>query len=64
MFMLAKAPIGVVLFPVDAADHQLDHVVSIWPYAGIMIGSAVGMVCVSARILLGIDRSHLGLGQD
>jgi hypothetical protein len=64
-FMIAKAPIGEAWFPwMPKITTWIMSVVNLAGMRGIMIGSAVGMICVSARILLGIDRSHLGLGKD
>jgi len=65
MFMLSKAPIGEYWFPwMPPITNWIMSVVNLAGMRGIMIGSAIGMVCVAARILLGIDRSHLGLGKD
>lgn len=65
MLMLAKAPIGEAWFPwMPSITNWIMSVVNLAGVRGIMISSAIGVVCVSARILLGIDRSHLGLGKD
>lgn len=63
--MIAKAPIGEAWFPwMPTITNWIMSVVNLAGMRGIMISSAIGVVCVSARILLGIDRSHLGLGKD
>jgi hypothetical protein len=65
LFMLAKAPIGEFWFPgLPKVTNWIMSVVNLAGVRGIMISSAIGAVCVAARILLGIDRSHLGLGRD
>ena len=64
-FMIAKAPIGEAWFPwMPSITNWIMSVINLAGMRGIMISSAIGVVCVSARILLGIDRSHLGLGKD
>lgn len=63
--MIAKAPIGEYWFPwMPRITNWVMSIVNLAGMRGIMISSAIGVVCVSARILLGIDRSHLGLGKD
>ncbi len=65
MFMIAKAPIGEAWFPwMPRVTDWIMSVLNLSGVRGIMISSAIGVICVSARILLGIDRSHLGLGKD
>ncbi len=65
MLMIAKAPIGEAWFPwMPRITDWIMSVVNLAGVRGIMVSSAIGVICVSARILLGIDRSHLGLGQD
>lgn len=65
LLMLAKAPIGEYMFPgLPKVTNWIMQVINLAGMRGIMISSAVGVVCVSARILLGIDRSHLGVGKD
>lgn len=65
LMMLGRAPIGEVMFPwLPRVTDWIMQVVNLAGMRGIMISSAIGVVCVGARILLGIDRSHLGLGQD
>ena len=65
LLMLAKAPIGEYWFPgLPKVTNWIMQVVNLAGMRGIMISSAIGVVCVSARILLGIDRSHLGIGQE
>ncbi len=65
MVMIAKAPIGEAWFPwMPTITNWIMSVLNLAGVRGIMISSAIGMICVSARILLGIDRSHLGLGMD
>lgn len=65
MLMIAKAPIGEAWFPwMPKITNWIMSVLNLAGVRGIMISSAIGVVCVSARILLGIDRSHLGLGKD
>ena len=64
-FMIAKAPIGEAWFPwMPKITNWIMSVINLAGMRGIMISSAIGVVCVSVRILLGIDRSHLGLGKD
>ena len=65
LLMLGRAPLGEAMFPwLPKINNWIMQVVNLAGMRGIMISSAIGMVCVSARILLGIDRSHLGLGKD
>lgn len=65
MLMIAKAPIGEAWFPwMPKITNWIMSVLNLAGVRGIMISSAIGVICVSARILLGIDRSHLGLGKD
>lgn len=65
LLMLGRAPIGAVMFPwLPGVTNWIMQVVNLAGMRGIMISSAIGVVCVSARILLGIDRFHLGLGKD
>jgi hypothetical protein len=65
LLMLAKAPIGEYWFPgLPKVTNWIMQVINLAGMRGIMISTAIGFVCVSARILLGIDRSHLGIGQE
>lgn len=65
LLMLGRAPIGEVMFPgLPKVTNWIMKVVNLAGMRGIMISSAIGVVCVGARILLGIDRSHLGVGKD
>lgn len=61
LVMLGRAPIGEMIssfFP-KAAD-WLMKIPNLAGNRGVMIGAAVGAVSIGLRILLGIDRGHLG----
>lgn len=61
LVMLGRAPIGELIsgfFP-KAAD-WLIQVPNLAGNRGIMIGAAIGTVATGLRVLLGIDRGHLG----
>lgn len=65
ILMLARAPIGEAAIPgLPRVANWIMQVVNLAGMRGIMISSAIGVVCVGARVLLGIDRSHLSVGQD
>lgn len=65
LIMLGKAPVGEVMwkqFP--AIAKWIMAVPNMVGMRGIMISSALGMVGVGLRVLLGIDRSALGFGKE
>ncbi len=65
LLMLGKAPIGEVIwdkFP--SIGSWIMAVPNMVGMRGIMISSALGMVGVGLRVLLGIDRSALGMSQE
>jgi hypothetical protein len=65
LMMLGKAPIGEVIwkqFP--AIAKWIMAVPNMTGMRGIMICSALGMIGVGLRVILGIDRSALGLSQE
>ncbi len=65
ILMIGRAPIGEAVFPwIPEVSSWIMSVINLAGMRGIMISSAIGMVSVGARILLGIDRSHLGLGTE
>ncbi len=61
VLMLGRAPVGEVISPMfpDLAD-WLMQIPNLAGNRGIMIGAAVGIVSVSFRVLIGIDRGYLG----
>jgi hypothetical protein len=62
--MLGRAPIGEVIwnrFP--AIADWIMGVVNLAGSRGIIISTSVGVTGVGLRVLLGIDRSHLGTGE-
>lgn len=64
LVMLGRAPIGEVIwskFP--AISTWIMSVANLAGMRGIMISSAVGMIGVGLRVMVGIDRTHLGLGE-
>ncbi len=65
LMMLGRAPIGEAMsaqFPVIA--NWIMEVPNLAGNRGIMMTSALGMVSVGLRVMLGIDRSHLGIGPE
>ncbi|HHY17482.1 MAG TPA: hypothetical protein GX524_05345 [Firmicutes bacterium] len=63
--MLGRAPIGDVISPyLPALATWLMKVPNLAGMRAIMISTAVGMIGVSLRVLIGIDRTHLGISQD
>lgn len=63
--MLGRAPIGDIISPyLPGIATWLMKVPNLAGMRAIMISTAVGMIGVSLRILIGIDRTHLGMSQD
>jgi hypothetical protein len=64
LLMLGRAPIGEVMwnrFP--AIADWIMGVINLAGSRGIIISTSVGVTGVGLRVLLGIDRSHLGTGE-
>ncbi|HHY11654.1 MAG TPA: hypothetical protein GX529_03395 [Firmicutes bacterium] len=63
--MLGRAPIGDLIHPyLPKMATWLMQVPNLAGMRAIMISSAIGMIGVSLRIITGIDRTHLGMGQE
>lgn len=63
--MLGRAPIGDLISPLlPKLANWLMQVPNLAGMRAIMISTAVGMIGVSLRVLIGVDRTHLGISQD
>lgn len=65
LVMLGRAPVGEAIwgrFP--AISRWIISVINLAGMRGIMISSAVGMIGVGLRVLVGIDRTHMGVGPE
>lgn len=63
--MLGRAPIADVISPhLPSIANWLMQVPNLAGMRAVTISAAVGMIGVSLRILVGIDRTHLGIGQE
>ncbi len=62
--MLGRVPIGEFIYAqVPEATEWIMSVPTVAAKRGIMFGVALGVIATSLRILLGIERSHLGGGR-
>ena len=65
LVMLGRAPIADVISPhLPSIANWLMQVPNLAGMRAVTISAAVGMIGVSLRILVGIDRTHLGIGQE
>lgn len=62
--MLDNVPLGEMIYPnYSAISNWVMNVPNLAAQRGIMIGSAIGAITISLRVLVGIDRTHFGGGE-
>jgi hypothetical protein len=64
IMMLDSVPLGEMIYPrYGLISNWLTSVPNLAAQRGIMIGSAIGAITTSLRVLVGIDRTHFGGGE-